>query len=69
MFDDPDATFTVVVNEEQQYSIWPEALPVPSGWQSMGVTGPKDECLSRIDEMWTDMRPLSLRQTLAETHE
>ncbi|XRQ05555.1 MbtH family protein [Actinomadura welshii] len=66
MFDDPDATFTVVINHEEQYSIWPQAMPVPPGWTEVGFQGAKQECLARIEELWTDMRPLSLRRQLAE---
>ncbi|MEU8256542.1 MbtH family protein [Micromonospora inaquosa] len=65
MFDDPTATFTVVRNDEEQYSIWPTAIAVPAGWTEVGVTGTKDECLARIEELWTDLRPRSLRDALA----
>jgi MbtH protein len=57
-----EATFMVVLNEEEQYSIWPAARPVPAGWRAIGASGPKSECLRRIREMWTDMRPLSVRK-------
>ncbi|MFA1547966.1 MbtH family protein [Actinomadura chokoriensis] len=53
--------FTVVVNDEEQYSIWPSERTVPAGWREVGVRGPKRDCLSHIDEVWTDMRPLSVR--------
>ncbi|WP_255311721.1 MbtH family NRPS accessory protein [Streptomyces sp. PTY087I2] len=57
--------YAVVVNGEEQYSIWPTGRDMPEGWTSVGVTGSKDECLAHIDTVWTDMRPLSLRQAMA----
>lgn len=54
--------FKVVLNDEAQYSLWPADREVPAGWKEAGKTGPKDECLAYIEEVWTDMRPLSLRQ-------
>jgi MbtH protein len=53
--------YVVVINHEEQYSIWPAGREVPPGWRPVGVTGRKQECLDHIDEVWTDMRPLSLR--------
>ncbi|GGS18628.1 MULTISPECIES: MbtH family protein [Streptomyces] len=53
--------FTVVVNGEEQYSIWAEGREVPLGWRDTGVAGTKEECLAHIDEVWTDQRPLSVR--------
>lgn len=64
IWDDETATFVVVRNQEEQYSIWPDHLPVPAGWDLVGKTGPKSECLAYISEVWTDLRPLSLRQHL-----
>jgi MbtH protein len=63
-FDDDDDTsmFNVVVNHEEQYSIWPVDRQLPSGWRLAGKAGRKSKCLSYIDEVWTDMRPLSLRR-------
>ena len=58
--------YTVVINHEEQYSIWPSGREIPLGWKEVGVTGPKDECLSYIGEVWTDMRPLSLRKKMEE---
>lgn len=63
-FDQEDATFVVVVNDEEQYSIWPQHKPVPEGWQSVGVEGDKATCLAHIEQVWTDMRPKSLRQAM-----
>jgi MbtH protein len=53
--------YKVVVNHEEQYSIWDAKRANPDGWSDAGKTGSKDECLAYIDEVWTDMRPLSLR--------
>lgn len=61
-WDSEDAVFRVVVNHEEQYSIWPEYKEIPPGWRDAGKTGKKQECLAHINEVWTDMRPLSLRQ-------
>lgn len=60
-------TYHVVVNHEEQYSIWPEYKKIPGGWRIAGKTGSKDECLAHIKEVWTDMRPLSLRKHMAQT--
>lgn len=51
----------VVINHEEQYSIWPEEREPPAGWHEAGRAGPKDECLAYIEQVWTDMRPLSVR--------
>jgi MbtH protein len=58
--------YKVVVNHEEQYSIWPADREIPLGWTDAGKVGPKDECLAYIQEVWTDMRPLSLRQKMEE---
>jgi len=52
------------VNHEEQYSIWPADRDNPLGWQDVGKSGPKAECLAYIKEVWTDMRPLSLRRKM-----
>ena len=59
-------TYKVVVNHEEQYSIWPSDLENPLGWRDAGKNGLKSECLAYIKEVWTDMRPLSLRKRMAE---
>jgi MbtH protein len=56
-----DERFVVVVNHEEQYSIWPANRPVPAGWSLTGQPGSKEECLALVRTLWTDMRPLSLR--------
>lgn len=58
--------YKVVMNHEEQYSIWPEYKENPLGWQDVGKVGTKEECLAYIKEVWTDMRPLSLRKKMEE---
>ncbi|CAM2066900.1 MbtH family NRPS accessory protein [Sulfidibacter corallicola] len=58
--------YKVVVNHEEQYSIWPADRELPLGWNEGGKEGPKQECLDYIEEVWTDMRPLSLRKKMEE---
>jgi MbtH protein len=63
--DSDDAAFyRVVVNDEDQYSIWPADRDIPLGWRPVGDAGPKAACLAYIKEVWTDMRPLSLRKKM-----
>jgi MbtH protein len=57
------------VNHEEQYSIWPADRENAPGWRDEGKTGTKEECLAHVDEVWTDMRPLSLRVEMAEAEE
>ncbi|MCI0396469.1 MAG: MbtH family NRPS accessory protein [Chloroflexi bacterium] len=65
--DQEDRTiYKVVVNHEEQYSIWPADREPPLGWREVGLSGPKNECLVYIEEVWTDMRPLSLRKKMEE---
>jgi MbtH protein len=66
--DEPEETtaYTVVINHEEQYSIWPADREPPLGWRDAGKSGRKPECLAYIKEVWTDMRPLSLRKKMAE---
>lgn len=64
--EDENAIYKVVVNHEEQYSIWPDYKAIPNGWRAAGKTGLKPECLAYIKEIWTDMRPLSLRKQMAE---
>jgi MbtH protein len=65
-FDDEDTVFNVVVNHEEQYSIWPVGREIPAGWSAVGKSGKKKECLDYIEEIWKDMRPLSLRKKMEE---
>ncbi len=57
-------TYKVVVNHEAQYSIWRADRDNPAGWSNAGKSGTKSECLDYIREVWTDMRPLSLRKKM-----
>ena len=58
--------YDVVVNDEEQYSIWAVGRAVPAGWHAVGVSGTREECLEHIEEVWTDMRPKSLRLAMGE---
>ena len=60
MFD--DGQMKVVINHEEQYSIWPADRDSPLGWRDAGKVGSKEACLAYVEQVWTDMRPLSLRQ-------
>jgi MbtH protein len=55
--------FKVLINDEEQHSIWPSAQPIPEGWRQIGPVGPKQECLDWINENWPDIAPLSVRST------
>ena len=55
----------VLVNEEEQYSLWPKDNAIPNGWKSV-KEGTRAECLAYVKEVWTDMRPLSLRKHMEE---
>jgi MbtH protein len=57
--------YTVVVNREEQYSIWAADRELPLGWRAVGKVGSKADCLAYIAEVWTDMRPKSLRDVLS----
>ena len=54
--------YQVVINDEEQYSIWPVGREHAPGWRNAGFTGSKDECLAHIQEVWTDLRPRSVRE-------
>jgi MbtH protein len=64
MDEDEERIYRVVVNDEGQYSIWSADRDLPLGWHAEGKTGRKDECLAHIEQVWTDMRPLSLRRKM-----
>ncbi len=61
-FDDPDGTFLVLVNDEEQHSLWPATLDVPAGWQPVHGPAGRQECLDYVEEHWTDLRPRSTRR-------
>lgn len=60
--------YKVVINHEEQYSIWLADKENPKGWRDAGKTGSKEECLAYIEEVWTDMRPKSLRDRMEAAH-
>lgn len=62
---DDTTTYKVVINDEEQYSIWPADRPNAPGWRDAGHQGPKADCLAYIESVWTDMRPLSLRKRMS----
>lgn len=64
-FDDEDGTFYVLVNDEEQYSLWPTAVEVPAQWRVVFGEAVRAECLEYVEANWTDMRPKSLRDAMA----
>jgi MbtH protein len=66
-FDDPDGMFHVLVNAENQHSLWPARLLVPDGWASRHGPAGRQDCLDHIDQCWTDLRPASLAARMTET--
>ena len=62
-------TYTVLINAEEQYSLWLQELAIPDGWRGTGKVGTKQECLDYVRSVWTDMRPLSLRRAMSEPSE
>ncbi len=64
MEQDENIIYKAVVNDEEQYSIWFADRELPDGWHETGKSGTKEECLQYIEEVWTDMRPLSLRKKM-----
>ncbi len=64
--DEDPRVYVAVVNDEEQYSIWPVTKELPLGWYAAGRTGTKQECLDYIETVWTDMRPLSLRRYMEQ---
>jgi MbtH protein len=64
--DDPDIIYKVVVNHEGQYSIWPDERENAIGWKDAGKSGTKAECLAHVKEVWTDMRPVTLRKDMQD---
>ncbi|WP_262506088.1 MbtH family NRPS accessory protein [Streptomyces sp. CB00271] len=64
--DQDDSAYRVVVNDEEQYALWPAGRAEPLGWRREGTTGSRERCLRRVEEVWTDMRPASLRRRMDE---
>lgn len=65
-FDDENASFVVLVNDEEQYSLWPAFAEIPAGWNAALGESPRKECLEFIEKNWLDMRQRSLRDSMAE---
>lgn len=66
MNEDADSgRFCVVMNMEEQYSVWPAQRQLPDGWRDGGFQGTKEECLAHVDRTWADMRPLSLKRRMS----
>jgi MbtH protein len=65
-FDDEDGVFLVLRNEEDQYSLWPQRIDVPGGWQTVFGPDSREACLRYIDDTWTDMRPRSLVEAVGD---
>ena len=61
-----DFEYQVLVNHEEQYSLWPTFRDIPNGWQQVGPIGTKQECLDYVNEVWADITPLSVRKRMAE---
>ena len=66
-FDDPDGTFVVLVNDEEQHSLWPSAMAVPAGWRQVHGPDGRQSCLDFVEANWTDIRPLSARRATLST--
>jgi MbtH protein len=64
-FDDPDARYVVLVNDEGQHSLWPEFVAVPAGWNQVHGPDSRDSCLDYVEHNWVDMRPASLVRQMA----
>jgi MbtH protein len=72
MSDNPQeskATHHVLINDEEQYSLWPLGKQIPLGWRAVGKEGTEEECVRYVDEVWTDMRPRSLRVRMEQMRE
>jgi MbtH protein len=68
-FDDPEGVYSVLVNDENQYSLWPTFADVPAGWEVVLSEMPRQECLDFIELTWTDMRPRSLVEQMSGQRE
>lgn len=65
-FEDPNGSFLVLVNDENQHSLWPEFAEIPAGWRSVHGPAVRQTCLDYIEKNWTDMRPLSLIKAMEQ---
>ncbi|MGB9122291.1 MAG: MbtH family protein [Candidatus Angelobacter sp.] len=66
-FEDENAEYLVLINDEEQYSLWPAFRDIPAGWRATGPKGKRRECLDWIDKNWTDMRPKSLKDAMEQS--
>ncbi|MCX5136798.1 MbtH family protein [Streptomyces sp. NBC_00340] len=66
-FENPEGLYRVLVNDEGQYSLWPDFVDVPAGWTVVHGPGPRRACLDHIESNWTDMRPKSLVESMRRT--
>ncbi|MEU8686188.1 MbtH family protein [Streptomyces sp. NPDC048611] len=66
-FEEADGAYLVLVNEENQHSMWPSRIEVPEGWTVAKSDDTRDACLAYIEEHWTDMRPASLIKAMSDT--
>ncbi|MGH3757812.1 MbtH family protein [Actinophytocola sp.] len=66
-FEDPDGSYYVLVNDEEQHSLWPSFAEIPAGWHAAFGPEPRDACMSYVESNWTDLRPRSLRERMGET--
>ena len=66
-FDDDNGTFYVLVNDEDQHSLWPAFAAVPAGWRTVFGEDTRDACLAYVEQHWTDLRPRTLRERMAAT--
>ncbi|MFH8749635.1 MbtH family protein [Streptomyces rimosus] len=64
-FENPDADYLVLVNDEKQHSLWPAFIEVPDGWTVAKTADTRDACLAYVEEHWTDMRPATLVEAMA----
>ena len=64
-FDDDNGTFYVLVNDEDQHSLWPTFAETPAGWRAVFGPGSRTDCLNHVEANWTDLRPRSLREAMA----
>ncbi|MDL2075169.1 MbtH family protein [Streptomyces sp. GXMU-J15] len=63
-FEDPEGVYLVLVNDENQHSLWPDFADVPAGWRVVHGPAARQECLEYVEENWTDMRPRSLAEAM-----
>jgi MbtH protein len=59
-------TYIVLINDEEQYSLWLSHKDIPAGWRNVGISGTKAECMEYVDKVWTDITPLSVRKRLQQ---